>query len=209
MQQQQQDELDEIEGCIWGAQAVADTAQFRASIAAEHAQPRRGPAAQRGRSTARTETGRRRAASAPGERQSRRQRTGSRDDRPAAGPGRGSGWNASTAARAGAGDLPPEPQATDADLQADADAQAAAFSAFRQEMQAENDRCQEELQAEAAAAAADAANRPSEWGERCEEEERRWRRHAPSIGAAVLQQYAAPDPGEQCCMCSTPGCTIR
>jgi hypothetical protein len=77
-------------------------------------------------------------------------------------------------------------------------------------MQAEAARLQE-LEAELAAEAA--ANAPtgerSRWGERCEEEEGRWRTRAPLIGAAMLQLHAAPVPGVLCSSCQAPGCTIR
>jgi hypothetical protein len=62
----------------------------------------------------------------------------------------------------------------------------------------------------AAEAAAEAATgERSRWGQRCEEEEGRWRTRAPSSGAAVLQLYAAPEPEELCGSCQAPGCTIR
>jgi hypothetical protein len=77
-------------------------------------------------------------------------------------------------------------------------------------MQAEADSFREELAAETAADAANApADARSEWGERCEEEEGRWRRQSPSIGAAVVQLHAAPDPQAACFSCKTQGCTIR
>jgi hypothetical protein len=70
-----------------------------------------------------------------------------------------------------------------------------------------------EAQVDAALAAEAAAEaltgERSRWGQRCEEEEGRWRTSAPIIGAAVLQLYAAPEPGASCISCQAQGCTIR
>jgi hypothetical protein len=195
------DDMDFMDEYYFGEAAAEYSRQFSAQAAAENAAARRRRPAQRGRSTGRgTTAGRRGAASDPGQARTRRRRTAPADGPSVAGSTRGRGATTSSAAASADGGQPAEePQATADD-----------FWEFQQEMQAEAARVRElEAELAAEAAAEEPTGERSRWGQRCDEEEGRWRTSAPIIGAAVLQLHAAPEPGVPCCSCQAPGCTIR
>jgi hypothetical protein len=79
------------------------------------------------------------------------------------------------------------------------------------ELSAEMAAVEQEMAAGAAETEADrAAAGKLKWAKRNEDDEGRWRASAPSLGAALLQHLAAPDPDVLCASCQQKKhCTIR